>query len=149
MEIQTWRKKMTDKDQENKSDNPRRNIAITTFLWAGIILHASIALIYIPGLVYSIQNPEKILELLGPSYKEFMDQSVWKHVIFLIIDLGLCFFAWELNNWKRRGFYGLFSLFMLIIGMSLEKENWHVLLSDLSLVIIFSWYYIKEDKRLD
>ena len=149
MKIQTWRKKMTEKDQENSSNKPRRNIAITTFLWAGIVLHASIAVVYIPGLVYSFQNPEKILEFLGPSYSEFLEQSAWKHLIFLIIDMGLCVFAWELIQWKRRGFYGLFALFMLIIGMSLEKENWPVLFSDLSLILIFSWYYIKENESLD
>lgn len=140
---------MTEQDQELSSGKPQRRIDITVLLWAGILLHAVIFLAYIPGLIYKFQNPDMILKFLGPSYKEFVDQSVWKHLIFMVIDVGLCYFSYELINWKKRGFQGLFTLFMLLIGMSLERENWPILFSDLGLAIIFSLYYVKNEKHLD
>ncbi len=133
---------------ERSVDFPKRRVDITFLLWSGIILHATIFFLYIPGIMFHFLDPNMILNFLGPSYKEFLDQSIWKHLIFLIIDGGLCFFAYELINWRRRGFIGLLCLFMLLIGMSLERENWPIFISDLLLAGIFSQYYFSNDKNL-
>ena len=127
---------------------PKRRVDITFLLWAGIILHATIFLLYVPGIIFHFLDPNMIQSFLGPSYKEFLDQSIWKHLIFLLIDGGLCFFAYELIYWKKRGFIGLLCLFMLLIGMSLERENWPIFISDILLAVIFSQYYFSNEKNL-
>ena len=134
---------------ENNDGVPKRRVDITFLLWAGIILHATIFLLYIPGVIFHFLDPNMIQNFLGPSYKEFLDQSIWKHLIFLIIDGGLCFFAYELINWRKRGFIGLLCLFMLLIGMSLERENWSIFSADILLAIIFSQYYFSNEKKLE
>ena len=128
---------------------PKRRVDITFLLWSGIILHATIFLLYVPGIIFHFLDPNMIQNFLGPSYKEFLDQSIWKHLIFLLIDGGLCFFAYELIYWKKRGFIGLLCLFMLLIGMSLERENWPIFISDILLAVIFSQYYFSNEKYLE
>ena len=133
---------------ENTETIPKRRIDITFLLWSGILFHATIFLLYIPGIIFYFLDPNLIINFLGDSYKEFINQSIWKHLIFLFIDGALCFFAYDLLKWKKRGFQGLLCLFTLLIGMSLERENWSIFYSDLALAFIFGQYYFSNEKHL-